>query len=267
MGQGITTSTTVITADEIDLPMDKVVVTLADSRPELLFNQLTGGSSTTYRPITRHHRLMHPAAGPVTYPPEPWELCGQLYGSAFLVPLDAVPVDVPAGCRPVRVGRFGVVGAVWVSYEPGGVLSYRELMATLLVRRGLRPVPTITHIWVDSAASRDGGRALWGIPKDLAGFEFGDGRFLARRDGSVIARGTARTRLRVPGRWPVRFAIAQTLRGRTTVSPVRSRASFALAQASFEAERSGPLGWLAGRRPLVSFVLSDFEMSFGGGRS
>ena len=59
VGQGITTSTTMIIADEIDLPMDKVIVTLADSRPELLFNQLTGGSSTTY---TTYHPIRTAAA-------------------------------------------------------------------------------------------------------------------------------------------------------------------------------------------------------------
>ncbi len=53
-GQGIMTSTAMIIAEELDLPVDKVLVTLADARPELLFNQLTGGSSTTtstYTPI------------------------------------------------------------------------------------------------------------------------------------------------------------------------------------------------------------------------
>lgn len=204
-----------------------------------------------------------PADEAAPYPPEPWQLRGQLYGSAFLVPLASVPVYLPAGCRPVRAGRFGIVGVVWVDYERGGVLSYRELMATLLVRRGLRPSPTITHIWVDSVESRDGGRALWGIPKGLAEFEFDAGRFVARLEGSVIARGTARERLRLPGRWPVRFAIAQTLHGTTKISPVRSRSSVALGQATFEPERTGPLAFLAGRRPLVSFVLGDFRMTFG----
>ena len=47
VGQGITTSTTMLIAEELDLPMSKVRVTLADARPELLFNQLTGGSNTT----------------------------------------------------------------------------------------------------------------------------------------------------------------------------------------------------------------------------
>jgi isoquinoline 1-oxidoreductase beta subunit len=54
VGQGITTSTAMIIADELDLPLDKVHVTLAPARPELVFNQLTGGSNTTvstYTPI------------------------------------------------------------------------------------------------------------------------------------------------------------------------------------------------------------------------
>ncbi|KQY56984.1 MULTISPECIES: molybdopterin cofactor-binding domain-containing protein [unclassified Nocardioides] len=54
VGQGITTSTAMIIAEELDLPVDKVHVTLAPARPELLFNQLTGGSNTTistYTPI------------------------------------------------------------------------------------------------------------------------------------------------------------------------------------------------------------------------
>lgn len=54
VGQGITTSTAMIIAEELDLPLDKVNVTLAPARPELLFNQLTGGSNTTistYTPI------------------------------------------------------------------------------------------------------------------------------------------------------------------------------------------------------------------------
>ena len=47
VGQGITTSTTMLIAEELDVAMSKVRVTLADARPELLFNQLTGGSNTT----------------------------------------------------------------------------------------------------------------------------------------------------------------------------------------------------------------------------
>lgn len=54
VGQGITTSTAMIIAEELDLPVERVHVTLAPARKELLFNQLTGGSNTTistYTPI------------------------------------------------------------------------------------------------------------------------------------------------------------------------------------------------------------------------
>lgn len=52
VGQGITTSTAMIIAEELDLPVEKVTVTLAPARPELEFNQLTGGSNTTVSTFT-----------------------------------------------------------------------------------------------------------------------------------------------------------------------------------------------------------------------
>ncbi len=52
VGQGITTSTAMLIAEEMDVPVERVRVTLADARPELLFNQLTGGSNTTFSTYT-----------------------------------------------------------------------------------------------------------------------------------------------------------------------------------------------------------------------
>ncbi|MFF0739697.1 molybdopterin cofactor-binding domain-containing protein [Streptomyces sp. NPDC004111] len=52
VGQGITTSTAMLIAEELDVPLDRVRVTLADARPELVFNQLTGGSNTTFSTFT-----------------------------------------------------------------------------------------------------------------------------------------------------------------------------------------------------------------------
>ena len=54
VGQGITTSSAMLIAEELDIPLADVRITLADARPELLFNQLTGASNTTvstYTPI------------------------------------------------------------------------------------------------------------------------------------------------------------------------------------------------------------------------
>ncbi|MEV6028057.1 molybdopterin cofactor-binding domain-containing protein [Streptomyces sp. NPDC052036] len=46
VGQGMTTAIAMMVAEELDLPMDKVSIALADARPELLMNQLTGGSNS-----------------------------------------------------------------------------------------------------------------------------------------------------------------------------------------------------------------------------
>ncbi len=70
VGQGIVTSSGMLIAEELGLPVSQVHVTLAPARPELMFNQLTGGSNTTistYTPIRvaaaiAHQRLLEAAA-------------------------------------------------------------------------------------------------------------------------------------------------------------------------------------------------------------
>ncbi|HTU73334.1 MAG TPA: molybdopterin cofactor-binding domain-containing protein [Trebonia sp.] len=46
VGQGMTTAIAMMVAEELDLPLAMVTITLADARPELLMNQLTGGSNS-----------------------------------------------------------------------------------------------------------------------------------------------------------------------------------------------------------------------------
>src|SRR5579862_8671323 len=48
VGQGITTAVAMVIADELGLPIEKVDITLSDARPELEFNQLTGGSNSMH---------------------------------------------------------------------------------------------------------------------------------------------------------------------------------------------------------------------------
>jgi isoquinoline 1-oxidoreductase subunit beta len=52
VGQGITTAVAMTIADELDLAVSKVKVTLADARPELIWNQITGGSNTMHSVYT-----------------------------------------------------------------------------------------------------------------------------------------------------------------------------------------------------------------------
>jgi isoquinoline 1-oxidoreductase subunit beta len=52
VGQGITTAVAMTIADEMDVALDQVQVTLADARPELIWNQLTGGSNSMHSIFT-----------------------------------------------------------------------------------------------------------------------------------------------------------------------------------------------------------------------
>jgi hypothetical protein len=203
---------------------------------------------------------------PQQYPPEPWSLRGRLRVAVWLLPVRELPVlppEVSGAARVVRLFGRGVVGAAWVEYEPGGVLTYQELLAAVLVRAGLRPRVTITHIWVDSVPSRDGGRALWGIPKDLAELEIADTRATALRAGGPLAAATLLAGPRLPFRWPVGFRVLQSLHSGPKTSRVRASGRIAYDRSQWTVPAGGPLGFLAGRRPMLTVALREFRMLFG----
>jgi len=192
------------------------------------------------------------------YPAPPWQMQGQLWLSLFRV-------------RGVEGRRDGVYGAAFVSYEPGSELTYSEV---LVAHPGPDRAVSITDIWVDSPESVEGGRELWAIPKGLCDFTFDTGRSgpLSRAEWSASISGApvARARFSDVSRFAprVRFRGATwqpplegggepktaTLHGSARTLPCRGRWDF---------DVDGPLGWLAGRRVLASFRMSDFEMNFG----
>lgn len=204
-----------------------------------------------------------------SYPPEPWHLVSRMDLSTFLVPRASLPGPPwPAGHRPVVVGGRAAVGAAWVTYEPGGVLSYRELLVAVLLRDGARVRPHVVSIWVDSAASCAGGRELWGIPKGMATFAGGDAAPSCLPEGAdrAVATATVTPGPLLPGRLPVAFPVVQHLPlpdGPALVSPVRTRGRVGTASVRWEFDPGGELGFLAGRRPVVSTALRDITMLFG----
>ncbi|WP_028812952.1 hypothetical protein [Streptomyces flavidovirens] len=62
---------------------------------------------------------------PHGYPPEPWDLRGQLYLSVFAIPRADFRVCPPDGTHPMLVGGRHMVGVAWAVYEPGSVLLGR----------------------------------------------------------------------------------------------------------------------------------------------
>ncbi|MBC7633034.1 acetoacetate decarboxylase family protein [Aeromicrobium sp.] len=204
----------------------------------------------------------HPAGArsPETYPAEPWDLHGHAYVGVWLVPRDRLPAPHSSATRPITVFGRGIVSAAFFVYEEPSPLTYNEIMSTVLVREGWRPRVSITHIWVDSPASRDGGRALWAIPKNLAEFDAVPHFSYAARGIGSLSVGRVR---RLPWRLPLAFRIAQDREGSLLVSPVRGRIRPGLAAGRWSFTDDGPLGFLAGRLPLLTLAVRPFRLIFG----
>jgi hypothetical protein len=194
----------------------------------------------------------------VEYPPEPWTLRGHGCVSLWTVRTRDLPA-LPEGVRPVTAAGRALVATAFVDYLPGGLLAYRELLAAVVVRRGVRTGLSITHIWVDSPASKAGGRELWGIPKDLADLEITPG-FTATAAGIAEARHTSRGR-GVP--LPVAGPVFQTRNGALARTPVRASGRGRFAGVRWRIAPDGPLGWLRDRKPFLGLSVVSFRMTFG----
>jgi len=199
------------------------------------------------------------------YPAAPWQMHGQLWLSLF---------RVRAGDHPDR--RPGVYGAALVSYETPSQLTYSELLVARPVKASGGRRVEITDIWVDSVDSRDGGRELWAIPKDLCEFDRRttgdrlqrtswttalDGRPIARAQFADVSVSMARTPFR-GSTWQQRRE-PDPRAGEEVVARLSGSARSLPCRGSWDFDESGPLGWLAGKRSLASFRLADFAMSFG----
>ena len=213
----------------------------------------------------------------MTYPPEPWYLGGGLLVSVFRVPTADLPAEFAAGPKPRTVGRNTLVGAAFARYQPGGVLDYDELLvATPTLARG-RVSVTIPQIWVDSPQSLEGGRALWGIPKQLGAFDRSDSPdsrrptrrpdavsvAMATRSGPVASLEARPGRTLVPGMRQVALPILQSVAGGSILSHNRVIGRIRALSADWTFDPHGPLGYLAGHRPFVSFALGDASIVFG----
>ena len=124
-GQGIDTACAMMVAEELDLPLAMVDVRLSDARPELVFNQLTGGSANVrtfhaalpLMAATARARLLSAAAqrfglsagsltvsaGVVTAPDGRTATFASLTVAASLV-------SAPLGVTPKPASQYSVVG-------------------------------------------------------------------------------------------------------------------------------------------------------------
>lgn len=202
------------------------------------------------------------------YPPAPWRTHGRAFFQPFVVRAESL--RLPAGFAPrVVTGRaVGLLG--FVEYVAPSPLTYRELVwMPAFVRvpvEGDRSAVSgyfVEKMYVDAEASRDGGRAIWALPKQLARFDDrGDTIVVDTEDGAhlvldVSVRGPAIggppdvATVQADGDEVVRF------RGR---GRAKLRSARLVVREARGCERWS--GWEGARRvPGLGSALVDFEMT------
>lgn len=112
----------------------------------------------------------------MAYPSAPWTLRGYALQTVQLIDIERVRPLIPKEFEIVSVFPGKTIGGVYLSnYGPGSVLEYSELIVVAgLVRYTSRVGGWISHIYVDNADSVEGGREIWGLPKQMADFTWKD---------------------------------------------------------------------------------------------
>lgn len=141
----------------------------------------------------------------MSHPPAPWHLTGEL-----------VVVGALTAQR--------TVGGVMLADYTGGTLVYSELIVfSHATPRGM----VISHIYVDDEQSLEGGHEIWGLPKELAQFEYGRDRFTARQGDITLLHAKVRRRR---GRLPITIPTPITSPAGDTLGRARIKAAPALVE-------------------------------------
>lgn len=199
------------------------------------------------------------------FPPAPWQLRGWGIGTVQGVDVRAARRIVPADCAIVTVAPGKTLGGLlFVSYESGSTVVYRELaVVAALVRVGRRVAFYLPRLYVDSAASLTGGRAIWGVPKDMGSFEVAASdtqrTIVVRCAGSDVCRLQAAV-----ARGGVRLTVPMPALGTRAASFLfftsRLTARLSFVRAVVELPPDGELAGLSLDRPWFAVSLDGFNL-------
>ena len=120
VGQGITTAVAMTIAEEMDVPVSRVRVTLADARPELVWNQITGGSNTMHAIFTPVRTAAAVARGRLLE-----AAANQLGVSTGELTIKDGVISAPGG-RTVPIGSLSQAAAVSTSVTVSAQLKPRS---------------------------------------------------------------------------------------------------------------------------------------------
>jgi hypothetical protein len=200
-----------------------------------------------------------------SYPPAPWRLVGRGVQTLHTVDVRDVRPLVPRELSIVQVWPGRTLGVVaFAHYGPGSDLEYNELIVAPALVRGERGAGVwISHIYVDDPASLEGGREIWGVPKELADFEWSDdgevGRARATRADGPLAEVRVRRRWRLM-RKRMRFPTYSRVGGRLVLFVGETVGRVWWGRGVLDVPPASPFGFVRMSRPKLTLWLDGMTL-------
>lgn len=202
----------------------------------------------------------------MSHPPAPWRLRGD--AAILLAPVRLTAtraVRLPPGLTLVGVSGWTVGGVLLARYDETATLPYHELIVFSGLARpagSARVAAIVSHLYVDSEASLAGGRAIWGLPKELADFGWSPARVTVRQAGRTLLDARIRRRRGIRAPLPLLAPALGTLDGTPAVAVGRGILRGGPALARLEVPAESPFARLGLQGARLGVAGSGLDLHF-----
>jgi hypothetical protein len=202
----------------------------------------------------------------MSYPAPPWSLQGFAYFSLHAIEIEKARAFIPPDLEIVPIFPNYTAGGVYISsYRSGSVLEYNELIiAPALVRHRNHVGGWISHIYVDHEDSVRGGREIWGLPKEMAKFQWRDGEINISQQEHTLCNFSVRDLPLPIGPWwrpPLEGYCLSDVNGDRTKFNAKFSADITLISSHLEIPPESPFFKLKLDRCLATVRLTDLALT------
>ncbi len=200
----------------------------------------------------------------MSYPQAPWKLQGYAIQTLHLVNVDRVRPLVPLELDIISVWPGKTIASVYLSYYgSGSELEYSELIVVpAVVSYQGKFGGWVSHIYVDHVDSMAGGRDIWGLPKELADFDWKEQRV-------TISQGTRKLCTLNYGQqgiaWRQKLGASSfsTIGANLVIFPAQFEARFGLISSQLEVPAESPFYRIGCGQPFLTTRYENLNLQVG----
>lgn len=203
----------------------------------------------------------------MSHPQPPWLIQGYGFQTLQVVDIDRVSSLIPSALEVVSVWPGKTLGGVYIaSYVEGSTLLYNELIViSAIVRYANRIGAWISHIYVDNPDSVEGGREIWGLPKELAQFTWNHDSSLSvkvSQDEQLLCELNCKWQL--PG-WQqsISGSVFSVLDSKLMCFEGRGGLRWHLSNVDLQIPSGSHFAWLGLSQPWLGFYLNPLRLTAG----